>query len=392
MPVFFQKLIAPKGLCAFIIRDDDLNFFTRPFMLEKLYNKAWTNGFKVSFCVVPCQKAIPDLPHARAFFVPPEARGTGRYYSISENQNLVDYLNHKISNGEVSIALHGYSHEYWDNRGLAEFAITQTTELERRIKVGLHILRKDFDQKVRVFVPPNESLSSEALKIVKNHDLVVLRRKSLIDTLLAYVPSPVSRPIVDMLVNVYLKQGNKQNFDPSYLKPAVISPHVSRFSKIDELQWSLPLSFLIKLRSTRIAFELAKKIFLYTYQNRGCFSYFHHYYLYFYDWEKCVTRREMFNHFHLFLNYVAKFPMVWKTTFEEFVERANLVEQVKIVQTGSKIKLSSPTTVNDLGLRLSSDQEIKSNNCFIIEHVQNHSKIITIPVLKQDRSVSIEFK
>ena len=78
-----EKLIGPNGKVPILIRDDDINYFTKPEMLESIYSNAWTEGFKVSLSTIPLQKGLDDLG------VPPLYRQSGLLYSIADNHLLL---------------------------------------------------------------------------------------------------------------------------------------------------------------------------------------------------------------------------------------------------------------------------------------------------------------
>ena len=99
-----EQLIGPKGKVPILIRDDDINYFTKPEMLESIYSNAWDEGFKVSLSTIPLQKGLNDLG------VPPQYRQSGLLYSITDNPLLLKYLKNKIMEQSVEILQHGLSH------------------------------------------------------------------------------------------------------------------------------------------------------------------------------------------------------------------------------------------------------------------------------------------
>ena len=90
-----QPLLGPKGRVPILVRDDDINFFTKTAMVELMYSEAWKQGFKVSLSVIPCQSGIDDP------CVPPEERKTGLSYPIADNHSLTKYLKGKVDQGSV---------------------------------------------------------------------------------------------------------------------------------------------------------------------------------------------------------------------------------------------------------------------------------------------------
>lgn len=345
-----QKIIGPKGKCPFIIRDDDINFFTSKSMLDSVYHEAWERGFKTTLCVVPNQKAIENRSDAGALFVPQRERGKDGYYPISWNQELVVYLNQKIKEGKLDVVQHGFSHEYI--RNTPEFGISHEKDLQQRLDNGLQILEDTFQRKIRIFVPPNECLSRDALQAIRKKGLTVLRRKSVLDTVSSLpFSSQVMKPVLSYFTKKYLKQGNEKDFSPSFAKATTLAA-LNRNKEIEALQWSVPSKFLLKLKSPEAVYELAKKMFLETYAERRCFLFMHHYYLYFYDWEKEMTLKELYMAFCKTLMFVHNFKGVWKTTLTEFLERATLINQVAVKNEGSALRIFSPMKIEDFALRI----------------------------------------
>jgi hypothetical protein len=382
-----DKLIAPQGKCPIIIRDDDINYFTRTSMLYKLYSEAWRKGFKTSLCVVPNQKTINDLAEAHAFFIPPSERGKQSYHPISENQELVKYVRDKVRKTQASITLHGYSHEYWGT--LPEFATKDTLELRKRLENGLRILRNTFDTEINVFVLPNETVSPEALNIIQEKGLTALKRKSVFDTFNeSPLPQLLKQTITKRLLRIYMK-GEKHDFSPTFMKPAIICSDLNR-TKIQKLIWSLPQLAFTKLRTPQDVLRLTKKIFFSAYTKRECFAFFHHNYLYFYDWEDEITRKEMFCCFQSIIRYIDRFPELWKTTLNEFLKRSKLVSQVTMQWKGNSLQVFSPITVKDLALKIQGIDQVSIDDQTF--ELQEEPKILTVPLLQGGSKISLLFK
>ena len=128
-------------------------------MLDLLYSDAWKLGFKVSLAVIPYVRAT------RSRFIPPEFRGKGKVFSISENTELIHYLLKRIEEGYVDIVQHGYSHEWV--KGKPEFAVNDFAFVNERLKSGNRLLRKAFKREIGVFVAPYEKLSRATWKSIK---------------------------------------------------------------------------------------------------------------------------------------------------------------------------------------------------------------------------------
>ena len=158
------KTIWPDGAkIAFIIRDDDISFFTSPTMLEKVYRPLWQRGFKTTLAVIPKHKAIDD-PN-----IPPPFRGSDTYHSVDLNTDLLQYLANQLREAYIAIAQHGFSHEKVN--GLPEFGISDRGELARRLSEGIRILNNALQTEVKAFVPPWEELSQLALEVIRKADM-----------------------------------------------------------------------------------------------------------------------------------------------------------------------------------------------------------------------------
>ena len=104
-------LLGPNGKIPILIRDDDINFFTKSTMLESIYSEAWKNQFKVSLSVIPYQKDFNDV------CIPPNFRNSQEYHSVENNKELCLFLKDKINHSHVEIIQHGVSHALIDGRG-----------------------------------------------------------------------------------------------------------------------------------------------------------------------------------------------------------------------------------------------------------------------------------
>ncbi len=103
-------LLGPNGKIPLLSRDDDINFFTKSNMLEKIYEDAWKNQFKISLSIIPYQKGINDV------CIPPNAKKSNKYYSLEENKELCLFLQEKIKQNNIEIIQHGVSHILFDGR------------------------------------------------------------------------------------------------------------------------------------------------------------------------------------------------------------------------------------------------------------------------------------
>ena len=159
-----------------IIRDDDISYFCNPELLEKLYGKLFKNQKPVSLSIVPNIRGdIKNLTSENVFFekeniafepfIPPNIRGKKENFLISQNKDLIHFINEK--NNLIEILQHGYSHEIIGEE--KEFNIKNLTDITFRIKQGKQIISDTFDKAPSFFVPPYDTVSKESLSVIKKN-------------------------------------------------------------------------------------------------------------------------------------------------------------------------------------------------------------------------------
>jgi predicted deacetylase len=139
----------------FCIRDDDTSYFTSPEELEDVYGEVSRRG-PVSLAVVPFHRAGTSKG------VPSRFRGQWSVHPLHENRPLVAYLRAAVSVGRFEIMLHGYHHDERDGR--PEFSAGN--DLTRRVAEGRRYLEELLETKVRVFVPPRNSIGRQGLAAI----------------------------------------------------------------------------------------------------------------------------------------------------------------------------------------------------------------------------------
>lgn len=137
----------------FCIRDDDTSFFTEPEELERAYGEVMPHG-PVSLAIVPFCRAGTSRG------VPKALRGTWSVHPLEANRPLVSYLREKIREGRFEAMLHGYHHD--EQSGRPEFA--GGSDLLRRLIHGRDYLEALLETKVRVFVPPHNTIRRVGLR------------------------------------------------------------------------------------------------------------------------------------------------------------------------------------------------------------------------------------
>lgn len=124
-----------------VVREDDVSYFTKPEILEKLYRPLFEEKKAVNFATIPNVSAKIKVPENNAYhniehleydpMIPPKFRGNDQNYPIDENKELLDYIK---SVDCCEIAQHGFSHELVG--GLPEFGGHDEPEIQRRADLG----------------------------------------------------------------------------------------------------------------------------------------------------------------------------------------------------------------------------------------------------------------
>src|SRR5215210_3493835 len=88
----------------FALRDDDVNFFTRPEQLERAYGAYW-DDLPVSLAIVPSHAATKSKA------IPPEHWDGDGEFPLVDNPEIVEYVRELIGRGRAAPMLHGYTHK-----------------------------------------------------------------------------------------------------------------------------------------------------------------------------------------------------------------------------------------------------------------------------------------
>jgi peptidoglycan/xylan/chitin deacetylase (PgdA/CDA1 family) len=144
----------------FCIRDDDTSYFTAPDDLDRAYGEITRQG-PVSLAVVPFHRA------GTSGVVPERYRGRWTVHPLHENRELVEYLRAGISAGRYEIMLHGYHHD--DSDGTAEFA--RSKNIGERMREGRSYLEDLLGTRIRVFVPPWNTIGASGLRALAREGL-----------------------------------------------------------------------------------------------------------------------------------------------------------------------------------------------------------------------------
>lgn len=170
----------------FVIRDDDLNYFSAPTDIERWYGDIFAQGIPVGFASIPFVTTASDVfPHDR--------EETKEEHPISGNKELIEYVS---SNDLIDILQHGCTH--LTVGGVFEYA--KTSGLFEDTKRGKEELEKAFGQEVSVFVAPHNTYSNHAIRAVELAELNTLRGRGMKNFIprLSYI-SGISKMILHKL-------------------------------------------------------------------------------------------------------------------------------------------------------------------------------------------------
>jgi len=175
-------------MAAILLRDDDINYFTSVENLEEVYSALWSrnNPVPVALAVVPFQTGC------QSGAIPDHAEDSSELFPIGENEELVEYLRDRISEGSVSIMQHGFSHEDFANG----FEFEACPNPAERLRRGRKHLEGVFNTEISTFVPPHDRLSRSATRAVANEGL---------DILTSFGYWPHRRPFTMRSANNFLK-------------------------------------------------------------------------------------------------------------------------------------------------------------------------------------------
>ena len=138
----------------FAIRDDDACYFTQPVSLERVYRDIWDR-------VPVCLATVPFAIGYERVGIPRQHWHSGEAFPLEQNGELVAALKRRLASRQVTVALHGYTHEDFHDG----FEFQAAPDPERRIREGLqHQFRIEAINALNhaQFLVPNTTPSSTA--------------------------------------------------------------------------------------------------------------------------------------------------------------------------------------------------------------------------------------
>ena len=151
-----------------LIRDDDLNYFTKFEQIECVYGFMFEQGLSVNFSTIPAVNAAAKTidrdtgKFIREPFLPAETEGLKGNYPIDKNASLLSKLR---SIGSNEYLHHGYEHS--QSREGCEFESSDKRLLSEKLDHGREILRRGFGSAPETFVAPQDKYSKEAFELIQ---------------------------------------------------------------------------------------------------------------------------------------------------------------------------------------------------------------------------------
>lgn len=147
----------------FIIRDDDLNYFSKISDIEFWYQDIFSKNIPVGFSVIPYVKSTSDVFTNGAI-------KDGKEYPIHLNKELVDYIK---NNPLIEIFQHGCTHETVG--GIFEYLSNK--DLNKETTRGKIELESTFVKEISIFVSPHDQISNKGIKAIEKNNMNIIRSK-----------------------------------------------------------------------------------------------------------------------------------------------------------------------------------------------------------------------
>jgi len=144
----------------FIIRDDDLNYFSAPEDIERWYRPLFDMGIPVAFSVIPF--VVPGkkgLYHGEQ----PEMKP----YAFGGNDALAEYVR---SNPLIEVMQHGYNHELGEG-----FEYRRGADMAGATLEGKRELERAVGREVSLFVPPHDAIDTKGIAAVEAAGMDIIR-------------------------------------------------------------------------------------------------------------------------------------------------------------------------------------------------------------------------
>ena len=146
-----------------LIRDDDVNYFTKIEDLNSVYGFIFERNIPINFAVIPnvdaSAKTISTNYPKNSYepFIPEEFQGKENQFPIDENHKLVEFLK---SLKKAEFLLHGFTHK--GSEKSFEFELENESAIEEKLNKGSKIFELAFEKIPETFVAPQDKYSVKA--------------------------------------------------------------------------------------------------------------------------------------------------------------------------------------------------------------------------------------
>ena len=151
-----------------LIRDDDVNYFTKIEDLNSVYGFIFERNIPINFAVIPnvdaSAKTISTNYPKNSYepFIPEEFRGKENQFPIDENHKLIEFLK---SLKKAEFLLHGFTHK--GSEKSFEFEIEVENAIEEKLNKGSKIFELAFKKKPHTFVSPQDKFSLKSFLAIQ---------------------------------------------------------------------------------------------------------------------------------------------------------------------------------------------------------------------------------
>ncbi len=158
-----------KRKLFFVIRDDDLSFFSKPKDIEEYYGDIFKMGIPVSFSAIPFIGINSDA-WSPLLYLDDKSKISKSEYPISSNQELTAYVK---GNNLIEILQHGCTHE--TKSGIFEYQ--KHSGLLGETVRGKRELEQAFGSEIKIFVPPHDQISNHGISVIEKLKQDIIRSR-----------------------------------------------------------------------------------------------------------------------------------------------------------------------------------------------------------------------
>lgn len=200
----------------FVIRDDDLSYFSQPADIEKWYSDIFMQNIPVGFSTIPFVKKTSDV------YIVKDSDGDDNIeYGISRNKELISYIN---TNPFIEIMQHGYNHE--TQNGVFEYKNIKL-DLDNLTERGKNELELSFKRTINIFIPPHDQISNKGIRAIEKAGLNIIRSKGSKNILMRY---EYFLALLKMIIHIFRYILMSEDDKPAYPTIIDLKYHKEAFS------------------------------------------------------------------------------------------------------------------------------------------------------------------